>query len=157
MDRIKWKVEVEGVSNGGWGPKNIGTKDTSSSAILEEDGVRTRSRQGPSYHQWHCLAEPKTNGKRKRTGPGRCKRRCLDISKRDSRDRATTPAPGPTTPSSPGRRSQRIVQNTTVNSPPAPREPSPVKLKKNGRPTLHTHDEWRAFDYQKLLAQGSTF
>ncbi|EPQ27285.1 uncharacterized protein PFL1_05208 [Pseudozyma flocculosa PF-1] len=44
MDRMKWKVEVDGVTNGGWGHRKLkeGERDPHA-AILEEEGVRTRS------------------------------------------------------------------------------------------------------------------
>uniref|UniRef100_V5EXL3 [Histone H3]-trimethyl-L-lysine(9) demethylase n=2 Tax=Kalmanozyma brasiliensis (strain GHG001) TaxID=1365824 RepID=V5EXL3_KALBG len=147
MDRMKWKVEVEGASNGGWGPRNIGTKDSNSSAILEEDGVRTRSGKArPSTNG--AAAEAKTNGKRKRTELDDAQDAVSASQPALEEDPSTAPPPAPTSPSSPERRSQRIVQNTPVKSPPASRDPSPVKQKKNWEADATTHDEWCAFDYK---------
>ncbi|SPO31183.1 related to RPH1 - Transcriptional repressor of PHR1 [Ustilago trichophora] len=142
MDRMKWKVEVEGVSNGGWGPKNIGTKDSATSAILEEDGVRTRS--GKARPSAVAVVESKSNGKRKRIDED-------DDTSNKSQDgqleEPTTPALAPASPSSPERRSQRIVQSA-VKTPPTCRDASPVKPKKNWEAEATTHDEWCAFDYK---------
>lgn len=148
MDRMKWKVDVEGVSNGGWGPKTIGAKDGASSSILEEDGVRTRSGKArPSAIPAAAAAsgEPKANGKRKRADN--------DHNQPESAqpdERSTTPAPAPASPSSPERRSQRIGHATsTIKTPPLPvsRDTSPVK-KKNWEAEATTHAEWCAFDYK---------
>ncbi|SPO30178.1 related to RPH1 - Transcriptional repressor of PHR1 [Ustilago trichophora] len=142
MDRMKWKVEVEGVSNGGWGPKNIGTRDSATSAILEEDGVRTRS--GKARPSTVAVVEPKSNGKRKRVDEE-------DDSSNKSQDgqpeEPSTSALPPASPSSPERRSQRIVQSA-VKTPCTSRDASPVKPKKNWEAEATTHDEWCAFDYK---------
>ncbi|KAN0062932.1 hypothetical protein ACQY0O_004753 [Thecaphora frezii] len=64
MERMKWKVEVDGVANGGWGPKKLekGERDPHA-AILEEEGVRTRSGKArPSTG----VTEARSGTKRKR-------------------------------------------------------------------------------------------
>lgn len=141
MDRMRWKVEVEGVSNGGWGPKNIGTKDSASSAILEEDGVRTRSGKArPST----VAPEPKSNGKRKRAEEDED---AANKSQDGPSSEPSTPALPHASPSSPERRSQRIVHNT-AKTPSTSRDASPVKPKKNWEAEATTHEEWSAFDYK---------
>ena len=145
MDRMKWKVEVEGASNGGWGPKNIGTKDSANPAILEEDGVRTRSGKARPSAVAANAGESKPSGKRKRVDPENDKSEGAQ-----AQERPTTPSPAPTSPSSPERRSQRVVQNTTTKTPPLPasREASSAKPKKNWEAEATTHEEWCAFDYK---------
>ncbi|TKY88107.1 hypothetical protein EX895_002817 [Sporisorium graminicola] len=148
MNRMERKVEVNGVSNGGWGPKNIGTKDGTNSSILEEDGVRTRSGKArPSIVP--AAGDSKSHGKRKRNEPEQDNDKSTESG--NAEEQATTPAPAPTSPSSPERRSQRIGQNTNVKSPPMPavsRDASPVKPKKNWEAEATTHEEWCEFDYK---------
>ena len=145
MDRMKWKVEVEGVSNGGWGPKSIGTKDSATSAILEEDGVRTRSGKArPAAAPTPVTTESKANGKRKRTEG---EEEAANKSQNAPTQEATAAVLPPASPSSPERRSQRIVHNT-VKTPSTSRDASPVKPKKNWEAEATTHDEWCAFDYK---------
>ncbi|UTT88740.1 hypothetical protein NDA17_006631 [Ustilago hordei] len=144
MDRMKWKVEVEGLSNGGWGPKNIGIKDSATSFILEEDGVRTRSGKArPS--------EPKPSLKRKPAdGEEATSTQQTQDDQQSNQDAEafTSPPPSTTLPSSPERRSQRLVQNSPQATPSASsRDAWPVK-KKNWEAEATTPDEWRAFDYQ---------
>ncbi|CBQ69859.1 related to RPH1-Transcriptional repressor of PHR1 [Sporisorium reilianum SRZ2] len=154
MYRMKWKVDVDGVSNGGWGPKNIGAKDASaaSSSILEKDGVRTRSGKArPSLVP--AAGESKSTGKRKRAEADHEPHDKPVDSANVVEERTATTPPAPTSPSSPGRRSQRIVQNTTTvkETPPLPsasRDASSVKPKKNWEAEATTHEEWCGFDYQ---------
>ncbi|GAK67152.1 jmjC-domain-containing protein [Moesziomyces antarcticus] len=137
MDRMKWKVEVEGVSNGGWGPKSIGAKDSAPAAILDEDGVRTRS--GKARPAPTTPAEPRSNPpKRKRP---------------DTQDPIQSQEPT-SAPSSPERRSLRTAHNASAanqsaaNTPSTSRDASPVKPKKNWEADAVTPQEWRAFDYK---------
>ncbi|CDS02315.1 hypothetical protein [Sporisorium scitamineum] len=149
MYRMKWKVDVDGVSNGGWGPKNIGAKDGTASSILDKDGVRTRSgKSRPSVAP--TAGESKSNGKRKRVEPDQDHDNAAETAQA-VQERPTTPPPAPTSPSSPERHSQRIVQNITVKPPPTStpsRDASPVKSKKKWEAEATTHEEWCAFDYK---------
>ncbi len=143
MDRMKWKVEVEGVSNGGWGPKKHWHQRRRQLCYSREDGVRTRSGKArPSA----AAAEPKTHAKRKRSedevdtnAPGTA----------DAQAEEPTTPPAPTAPSSPERRSQRAAQTSnSAKTPSTSRDASPVKPKKNWEAEAMTHDDWCAFDYK---------
>lgn len=143
MERMKWKVEVEGVSNGGWGPKNIGAKDSAASSILDEDGVRTRSGKARPAA---AIPEAKPTGKRKRSDEDD---EPAQKSPQDAETEARNPLVLPSaSPSSPERRSQRFVQSSSTNTPPTSRDASPVKPKKNWEADATTQDEWCAFDYK---------
>nr|CDI55926.1 related to RPH1-Transcriptional repressor of PHR1 [Melanopsichium pennsylvanicum 4] len=141
MQRMKWKVEVEGVSNGGWGPKNIGTKDSATSSILEEDGVRTRSGKA---RQSGPVADSKSNVKRKRADD---EHDPADKSQDPHIQEPTMLSLPPASPSSPERRSHRLIHNT-VKTPSTSRDASPVKQKKNWEAEATTYEEWCSFDYQ---------
>ncbi|KAJ1021695.1 hypothetical protein NDA16_003831 [Ustilago loliicola] len=146
MDRMKWKVEVEGVSNGGWGPKNIGTKDSATSSILEEDGVRTRSGKARPSEPKPALKRKRADGDDVTATPQRQDTQD-DKEVNQHQEASSTPPPTAASPSSPERRSQRLVQNSPQTAPSASsRDASPVK-KKNWEAEATTQDEWRAFDY----------
>ncbi|PWY99266.1 JmjC-domain-containing protein, partial [Testicularia cyperi] len=168
MDRMKWKVEVDGVSNNGWGPKSIGGKDEPHSAILEEDGVRTRSGKA------RPLLAPndvRAGTKRKR---GAAEHQDKRQSAEPSSARPSTPQPQTGTqtrsqsqPRSPPSQTQQRSPMTrsreakeaataaaaagTVSTP----EGSPAKAKKNWAAEATTFEEWRNFDYRNTwLREG---
>ena len=138
MERMKWKVEVDGITNGGWGPKKLkeGEKDPHA-AILEEEGVRTRSGKArPSS----TVKEIKSGVKRKRpeskprasAEAGTSQAQDIPALEDDSKSSSTN-----------GARQQSPTAQTEASA-----NTSPSKAKKAAWADSTTAEEWDKFDYQ---------